>query len=158
MPNINQIADTVASVVDNLTTTKAEMKELQLQQQSLDQQLLQNQTDTNQIEAGHKSIFVAGWRPAIGWVGALGFFYQFILFPLLQWGWSFAQAKGWIDATVAGPPALEIGPLMTLLMGMLGIGAMRTYDKLKGTATDAINGMSRREARLRRKLNKEIAG
>lgn len=88
--------------------------------------LVQTQTDTNKVEAGSASFFVAGWRPAVGWVGVLGLSYQFLLQPILSWA-----------STVWGvpvPPALDLGDLITIVSGMLGLGAMRTAEKFKGVA------------------------
>lgn len=85
---------------------------------------MQGQTDTNKAEAGNQSIFVAGWRPFIGWICGCGFGVT-ILGPLLSW----------VAALAGHPvafPALDTDALMTLLLGMLGLGGMRTAEKLKG--------------------------
>lgn len=82
------------------------------------------QTEVNKVEAAHASLFVAGWRPAIGWVGAIALFYQFIAYPLLCW------------LPVDKPPEpLDYTMLYTLITGMLGIAGLRSYDKAKGTDT-----------------------
>lgn len=82
------------------------------------------QADVNKVEAGSTSIFVSGWRPAVGWVCAAGFAYSFVLSPFL----------GWIGVLMHWPaaPSIDVGPLSTMLTGMLGFGAMRTYEKIKG--------------------------
>ncbi len=85
------------------------------------------QTEVNKIEAANNNIFVAGWRPAIGWVGVLALFYQYLVYPLLTW---LPIAKA--------PPPLDTGTLLTLITGMLGIAGMRSFDKLKGTDTKAV--------------------
>jgi hypothetical protein len=85
------------------------------------------QTEVNKIEAGSSSIFVAGWRPAIGWVGVLALSYQFLLYPLLQWLP--------IDKT---PPVPDANVLFTLITGMLGIAGLRSFDKLKETDTKSV--------------------
>lgn len=90
--------------------------------------LAQGQMDINKVEAGSASLFTSGWRPAVGWVCALGLFYQMFLRPLL--GWGAMQWFGWTDL----PPALELDTLMTLLFGMLGLGAYRSFEKVKGVA------------------------
>ena len=77
----------------------------------------------NAKEAESLSLFRAGWRPSIGWVCSLGLLYQFILQPLIAW---VSVANG-----LPPPPVLELGDLMTILVGMLGIGAYRTYEKCK---------------------------
>lgn len=151
---IGDILKGADALVDNLTTTKEELRQFDLEEKKLDHERLSDQTDINKEEAKHKSVFVAGWRPAIGWVGAVAFAYQFILYPLLVWAWSVAQAKGWIDPGIETPPILDIEALMTLLMGMLGLGVMRSYDKSKGTSTESISGMSMKEIRIRKKLER----
>lgn len=95
-------------------------------------QLLVGQMEINKAEARHKSIFVAGWRPFIGWVGGIALAYQFVLYPLLLW------AMAWWFPDVKPPPILDTGALWTIITGMLGIAGMRTFDKTRGTQTDAI--------------------
>jgi len=94
---------------------------------------LTGQLDINKIEAGHKSIFVAGWRPAVGWVCASGLGWNFIIQPLLSWV-MFAFGSDLQDA-----PRLDITELITILGGMLGLGAMRMREKEKGVASDSMN-------------------
>ena len=80
---------------------------------------------TNQIEAAHKSIWVAGWRPAIGWSLALGVFYMMVGFPMAAWGVSLAG----INVPL---PELPTEILFELILAMLGMSAVRSFDKLKG--------------------------
>lgn len=108
---------------------KAELEQLQLQLQSKIQDQfnaqLQAQTDINKAEAASPKMFVAGWRPFIGWVCGTGLGIQFIANPIVTW----------IAALAKHPvqfPSLDLGTLMTLLFGMLGLGAMRTYEKTNG--------------------------
>lgn len=84
------------------------------------------QLEINAREAAHPSVFVAGWRPAFGWCGALGFLYATIGQPLLAWG---AAIKGW-----PAPPALNLDLLWVVVTGLLGIGGLRTFEKTKGVA------------------------
>ena len=83
--------------------------------------------ETNKVEAAHSSIFVAGWRPFIGWVcgGALAF--QYLIRPF----WIWTAAVWWPEAPV--PPSLD-AMLWELVLGMLGIGGLRTMEKFKGVA------------------------
>ena len=82
------------------------------------------QLEINAREAAHPSIFVAGWRPAFGWCGAAGFIYATILQPLLAWG---ASIKGW-----PAPPTLNMDLMWVVITGMLGIGGLRSIEKVKG--------------------------
>jgi hypothetical protein len=87
----------------------------------------QMQADVNKVEAANGSTFVAGWRPFIGWICGCALAFQFIIRPLLTW----------IVALLNHPavvPALDMGDLITVLLGMLGLGAMRSYDKKNGTS------------------------
>lgn len=87
--------------------------------------VIQGQIDTNKVEAANPNMFVAGWRPYVGWVCGTGFAIQFVVAPIAEWG-----------AALAGHPVkfpeLDIDTLLTLLGGMLGIGGLRTYEKTKG--------------------------
>tara|TARA_R110000765_G_scaffold188133_2_gene293583 strand:- start:2262 stop:2642 length:381 start_codon:yes stop_codon:yes gene_type:complete len=84
-------------------------------------ELISLQTKINEIEAGHRSIFVAGWRPFIGWICGFALAYNFIIRDLFIW----------ILKPADIPPALQMEHLMTVLLGMLGLGGLRTYEKIK---------------------------
>lgn len=86
------------------------------------QKLIEYQTQINQLEAQHRSLFVAGWRPFIGWVCGIALLYNFIIRDILI----FIQ-PAWVDL-----PPMQMGELMTVLLGLLGLGGLRTYEKLKG--------------------------
>lgn len=101
-------------------------------------QLMVGQLEINKIEAASKSMFVAGWRPFIGWVGGMALFYQFIMYPLLMWVWAVAIAKGYIPEGLDIPPVLETGALFSIVTALLGIGAMRSVDKKNNTKTDKL--------------------
>ncbi len=90
--------------------------------------LAKAQIAVNQVEAASNSTFVAGWRPAVGWAGAFGFAYAAIIEPLMR----FAAAVGFhYQGTF---PAIDTNLTMQLLVGLLGLGAMRSYDKQSGNA------------------------
>lgn len=91
--------------------------------------LVQGQLEINKQEAQHGSIFVAGWRPAIGWVCGIALAWNFIFQPLLLWGaWIFPE----VAPDISTAPKLEADELMTVLLGMLGLGGLRTYEKRLG--------------------------
>jgi len=92
--------------------------------------LFYGQIQTNIEEAKSSSIFVAGWRPAVGWVCAAGFAWQYVVGPFSLFA---LNAFG----MAVSLPALETGELMTILLGMLGLAGMRSYDKSKGTSFSA---------------------
>ena len=92
------------------------------------------QIEVNKTEAQHSSVFVAGWRPAIGWIGAAAMAYQFLLYPLMLWGWTYLQGMGWIPKELTPPPVLDADQLWVILSGILGIAGMRSFEKSKGVA------------------------
>jgi hypothetical protein len=80
----------------------------------------------NKAEAGHRSLFVAGWRPFLGWGLSFAMIWHFVLVPMVTFGFAYAG--------VAAPelPAFDMESLMTVLLGMLGLGGLRTFEKAKG--------------------------
>lgn len=105
-------------------TAKLELMKLQ---QSGELAQLAGQMEINKIEAASSSVFVSGWRPAIGWICGAGFAVQFVIGPLAEWG-----------SALAGHPVkfpqMDTGTMMPLLLGMLGLGGMRTAEKIQGVA------------------------
>lgn len=85
------------------------------------------QIEVNKMEAQHTSLFVAGWRPAIGWICVIGLGYNFLLYPMMTW------LVAVLGAEFTPPPLLSEN-LMELVMGMLGLGALRSFEKWKGVA------------------------
>lgn len=94
--------------------------------------LVQGQLEINKQEAKHQSIFVAGWRPAIGWICGAGIAWNYILQPLVAW------SLFGLGVEMDGAPTLDIGDLMVLLGGMLGLGGLRTYEKRLGVARESL--------------------
>ena len=112
---------------DPAQASEAKLKLLELQQNG-ELAIMTAQTDINKTEAANSSVFVSGWRPAIGWVCALALAYQYLFKPLMTWG-----------ASVAGynlPPMVGLDDnLWQLMMGMLGMGGLRTFEKVQGVAS-----------------------
>lgn len=90
-----------------------------------DFQLSLAQIRVNEEEAKSENIFKSGWRPAIGWICVVGLFYNFVLYNILLW----TVATFNINIT---PPALMSDILMELVFAMLGLGSLRTFEKVKG--------------------------
>ena len=118
---------TITKVVDELHTSEEEKLDKKILMQRIKQKLAENQLDVNAKEASHRSVFVAGWRPAIGWCGAMALFFAFILSPCIEW---YAKFSG-MDIV---PPAIETGPLLAIVTSMLGVAGMRSFEKAKGIA------------------------
>lgn len=106
--------------------SKAQIEKLIIQADSLDRQ---SQTEINKIEAAHKSIFIAGWRPFIGWICGVSLGMNFIIFPMAEWYMGYLEMLGFGVRIIL--PKLDMGQLIPLVFALLGIGGMRTYEKLK---------------------------
>ena len=87
------------------------------------------QVKLNTQEAAHKSLFVAGWRPAVGWICALSMGFNFMVVPLGNLGLKLAEQTVFL-------PTLDLSTMMPVLLGMLGLGGMRSYEKSKGIARE----------------------
>ena len=90
--------------------------------------LAKQQNDINAIEAASPDPFKSNWRPAVGWTCVAGLVYQFLIMPILPW---LITSFGGHTLPL---PAIDNGTLMTLLGGLLGLGGMRTLEKIKGVA------------------------
>lgn len=110
---------------DPAQKAKAEM-DMMVLLQTQDLQKVLGQLQINAAEAASTSPFVAGWRPFIGWCCGLGFLWATIGQPCLAW---FASSRGWPP-----PPAIDTDVLLYVLGGMLGLGTLRTVEKVKGAA------------------------
>jgi hypothetical protein len=94
--------------------------------QTQDLQKVLGQLEINAKEAASTSIFVAGWRPAAGWAGVAGLAYAAIVHPFLSW---ISAMNGW-----PAPPQIDTETLLYVLGGMLGLGTLRSVEKIKGAA------------------------
>lgn len=131
---IGTVIESVGKVAGDLITTEKERMQLELEGRKLDQAIDLAQIEVNKAGAAHSSVFVAGWRPAIGWIGAAAMAYQFLLYPLMLWVWTYLQGMGWIPKELTPPPVLDADQLWVILSGILGIAGMRSFEKTKGVA------------------------
>lgn len=115
----------VGNVVDQLFTSDDERAQAALLMEKLRQQPQILQAEINRIEASHRSLFVAGWRPFIGWVCGLGFLWAFILHPLFLW---VVAVRG----MAITPPEIMTDNLMELVLALLGLGTLRSVEKMTG--------------------------
>ncbi len=129
---IGNAADALFTSDEERLRAEIDVRKLGLEAMRIGQARDLAQIEVNKTEATHRSLFVAGWRPAIGWIGALALAYQFIIYPLMIWGWALAQSKGWLSIDLDPPPVLDFGALFSIIAGMLGIAGMRSYEKTKG--------------------------
>ena len=90
------------------------------------QELAKGQLEINKAEAASGSVFKGGWRPFIGWVCGVAFAYHFVLQPFIVFGVTAAGVE------IQELPSFDMGSLMTVMMGMLGLGGLRSYEKKQG--------------------------
>ena len=128
---VSALFEVGSKVLDRVLPDPAQQAAAKLELMKLQQngELAQitGQMEINKVEAASSSIFVSGWRPSIGWVCGAGFAVQFVVGPLAEWG-----------AALAGHPVkfpqMDTGTMMPLLLGMLGLGGLRTAEKLADKA------------------------
>tara|TARA_R100000329_G_scaffold37600_1_gene35438 strand:+ start:171 stop:542 length:372 start_codon:yes stop_codon:yes gene_type:complete len=123
MPKLNVVAgiiDKVAGHVDKFTLDKEEKAQLI-------QEINKAQIEVNKVEAGSTNLFVSGWRPFVGWTCGVALCYHFVLQPFLTFVlYSFGYQ--------VELPTFDMTTLTTVLMGMLGLGGLRSYEKVKRSA------------------------
>jgi len=120
------LLEKAGGLIDNLFTSDDERNQARVQLEQLSNSLAQGQLEINKQEAKHKSLFVAGWRPGMGWLCVLAFGYHFIGHPVLLWVFAV-----WLPG-ITPPPNIDVGPLMAVVATMLGLGGYRTYEYAKG--------------------------
>lgn len=129
---LGAVATLATDLIDRLFPDKIaqakEREEYLIQAQTLDNQIAQGQMAIDQAEAANNNLFVSGWRPAVGWCCAAAFAYHLIVQPFLTYcmatfGHTFPL------------PTFDISLLNTILMGMLGLGTMRTVEKVQDMKT-----------------------
>lgn len=115
---VNDALGGVNKILDTVVTTSSERGKIDIEFQSL-------QTKINELESNHASLFVSGWRPFVGWICGLGIGFNFVLRPILNY------ILLVFYPTTPIMESLDMGVLSTLITGMLGFGAIRTYEKIK---------------------------
>ncbi|MAH51434.1 hypothetical protein CMI37_36805 [Candidatus Pacearchaeota archaeon] len=117
---VTETAKGIADVVDRFVETKEEKKAASILLMKVQQEPDRWQSEVNKIQAGHRTMFVSGARPFIMWICGAGLALEFVVNPILVW--------------ITGSPGPRINTtlLMDLVLAMLGLGAMRTYEKQKG--------------------------
>jgi hypothetical protein len=127
---VSAALDIGSKLIERIWPNPADQAAAQLEllrlQQSGELAIITAQTKINEVEAANPNVFVSGWRPAAGWVCVMGLFYTFFGQPLLGW------LSGYLG--IAVPPNIDTGDLFILLGGMLGLGGMRSFEKLNGVS------------------------
>lgn len=125
--NIASPIEAVGNVFDKLFTSDAERAQAEAVLEKLRQHPAALQVELNKIEAAHRSVFVAGWRPAVGWICAAGVGWAYLGHPLFLWA-----AALW--APGVQPPEIQIDSLFELVLAMLGMAGLRSFEKTTGRA------------------------
>lgn len=137
------IASGLFRLIDELFTSDEEREAAKLRVLELESAGKLAQIEVNTQEAKHSSLFVAGWRPFIGWVCGLAFAWTFLLYPILQ----FAVIVFGVSIDLSLLPVMDLSEMMPVLLGMLGLGAMRSYERRNGVERNTIaspDGVDRR--------------
>lgn len=129
---LGPILDGVLRLIPDKNERARAKEQMELQLVSAITGLVQGQLEINKQEAQHQSIFVAGWRPAIGWICGSALGWNYILQPILSW------SAFLLGADLAEAPRLDTAELTTILLGMLGLGGLRTYEKRLGVARESL--------------------
>jgi len=126
------ILPNIVAIIDKTLPDKAQAE---LAKQRIEFEILsavnevnKSQAETNKVEASHRSLWVAGWRPAIGWVAALGVFWAFIGQPVSEWC---ATLYG---IPISSFPQFPMEQVLELVLAMLGLSGLRTWEKMKGVS------------------------
>ena len=122
-------AEGVANIIDQFVETDDEKRAAEVIKAKMMMKPSLAQIELNKIEAGHRSIFVAGWRPFIGWVCGFALLWHFILFDFLTW-----ITVNFFPQVTELPELSGTETLVTVLLSLLGLGAMRTAEKFGGRA------------------------
>ncbi len=123
---ISGILKGAKGIIEEFHLDPAEKLRLQMELMKVEHEVDRAQISVNAQEAKHPNWFVSGWRPFVGWTCGIGLGYQVLLQPLLTWLSGIAQ--------IASPPPIEVGVLIPVLMGMLGLGGIRAFEKMKGVS------------------------
>ena len=125
---VQSLAQPVSTILDKVIEDKdqkaALAHEIATLAEKQAQEQVMGQIEVNKTEAQHPSMFVAGWRPAVGWVCAVAMLFNFLLIPFINLGLDIAEMNIQLDL-------IDMETMMPVLFGMLGLGGMRTAEKIK---------------------------
>lgn len=124
LTGLGEVAGLASTVIEKIWPNKSEQERAEL---AAALAVVQGQIEVNQAEAASSSVFVAGWRPFIGWVCGSACAWNWIGLPITKMGLALA------GYTLELSPA-DLTEMLPVLMGMLGLGALRTFEKTKGVA------------------------
>ena len=127
---LGKLVDPVSNILDKVVEDKDQKArlahEIATMAERHAQELARGQIEINKEEAKSRNIFIAGWRPFVGWTCGLALFWHFLGLPVTLF------VTGWFNLQPPPLPEFDMQSLMTVLLGMLGLGGMRTFEKFKG--------------------------
>jgi len=127
---LGKLVEPVSNVLDKVVEDKDQKArlahEIATMAERHAQELARGQIEINKEEAKSRNIFIAGWRPFVGWTCGLALFWHFLGLPVTLF------VTGWFNLQHPPLPEFDMQSLMTVLLGMLGLGGMRTFEKFKG--------------------------
>jgi hypothetical protein len=129
--DVGSVTNGLFNLIDNLFTSDEERLEAKQKVLRMEQEGQLAQIGVNVQEAKHESVFVAGWRPFVGWVCGSSLAYTYILEPVARFGAAVYGDPQVMDL-IHGLPQLDLSTMLPVLLGMLGLGGLRTYEKRKG--------------------------
>jgi hypothetical protein len=124
------VVSKVLDFIPNPQERKRVQDELEREMSEIVNTSIEGQLETNKIEAAASTIFVAGWRPFIGWICGMSILWTYLAQPVLTW----TLAKCGVD--VSSFPAPQVDNLFELVVAMLGLGTLRTFEKVKGVSRE----------------------
>jgi len=133
--NAVPIINAVAGLIDDMNYSKEEKAAATLALFQAGQAVDLAQIAANAAGATNKSVFVAGWRPFIGWVCGAAFAWKFLILPLVNTSAFYTFAYFGVEVDLSGLPVINTAEMLPILGGMLGLGAYRSFDKTRGVAS-----------------------
>jgi hypothetical protein len=130
LPILGALLPVIGTVLDRVIPDEAGKEKAKLEMQAAIMDVANKgmlaQLEVNKVEAGHNSIFVSGWRPSVGWCCSIALFWHFVAAPLMTF------VAAWSGYPIPPLPAFDMDGLMTVLIGLLGLGSLRSFEKIKG--------------------------
>jgi hypothetical protein len=143
--DLGSIVQAGGNILDDLFTSKEEEMTIAIENRKIDASLRTGQMEINKVEAGHRSVFVAGWRPFMGWICGAALGYKFIVYEFFTWLWFVAVGLQWLPEDMSPPPTINAAELYPIIMGLLGLGGLRTIEAVKHVKSESLSSTKPKE-------------
>ena len=137
---LGPLAGGLFTLIDDLFTSEEERSAARLKVMGILSAERVAQMQVNATEAKHKSMFVAGWRPAIGWIGAAALGWQYLLLPIFSSAVMAIGAMNGVPVDLSGLLQFNMTEMLPIILGMLGLGVTRSFEKTRGVASNNMGG------------------